>query len=475
MNWLYLVSTGLILAGGIWGQAHGQVPAKIRGADRPERRLTLTQVIDLALTANRSIRGSEYGVASQRYSLITAESEFEWKVAPATTASASKDANRLGAGVALQKKSRFGPTIRITPEVVHNDNASGQSDMEGQVDVGVTIPLLRGRGREVNSSASSSSRYSSRTMMRSHHLAKVNVILEAVGAVYAIVEQRELLQLNEHQTASFESHAVMAAAKEKIGLATPMDVYRAQIRLKDAQDRLNRNQEALQNARDRLKLILSISLEAPLEVTAPMEYAPLDIDVQHAVNTALARRVELLQSADEIDNLRRISRVARHNLKPRLDLVGNYNHLGGEDPFDADFESEDDYWNVSLVSTTDLRRTVEKAEHQRSLLAVKAARLSRWTLVDTIRRQVRRNFDALQKSEERMRIRAEQIQQAEGKLALAQVKFEHGMADNFDVVEAQTEVQAARSNLLAAKIEHILGRYQLQAAMGTLLEYDDAS
>jgi outer membrane protein TolC len=250
-----------------------------------------------------------------------------------------------------------------------------------------------------------------------------------------------------------------------------MDVYRAQIRLKDTQDRLNRTQEALQGAQDQLKLILSFPVDKSLYVTAKMTYYPLMLTIEKALETAFENRMELDQAADEIENLERSSRVARHHIKPRLDLVGHYNHLGLEEPFESGSDTKENYWSIGLVSTTDWRRTSEKADYQRSLLAVKAAKLNRWTLIDTIRREVRQRFDALLKSEERMRIRKEQMQQAKGKLALAQVKFNHDMADNFDVIEAQTELQSARTNMLAAEIEHIVGRYHLRAVMGTLLEY----
>jgi outer membrane protein len=76
----------------------------------------------------------------------------------------------------------------------------------------------------------------------------------------------------------------------------------------------------------------------------------------------------------------------------------------------------------------------------------------------------------LQKTLERMQIRKDQIHQARGKLALAKIKFSHGMADNFDLIEAETELQQARSNFLAAQIEYIVGVYRLRAAMGTLIE-----
>jgi outer membrane protein len=474
VEYAWRILTIILLVTGLMApSSYGQPPANPQeDTTSSERTLTLDQVIQLALFANRTIRGSEYGVKSQEYGLIAAESEFEWKLAPTTTATTSKDANRLGTGLTLTKKSRFGPTISITPEVVYNDMIENSKTVDGQVDINLTIPLLQGWGKEANLNAVESARYSSRSVQRSHHLTKVNVVLDTVRAVYAIIEQKELLRLNQLQTQSFKNHVIMAAAKEKIGLATPMDVYRAQIRLKDVQDRLNRTQEALQNARDRLKLIIAVSLDKAIAVTAQMTYQPLNITVEKALETAFKNRLELEQSADEINDLERSSRVARHLTNPQLDLVGRYNYLGLDDSFQNDLKSEENYWSISLVSTTDWRRTSEKANYQRSLLAVEAAKLNRWTLNDTIRREVRQTYDALLKSEERVQIRKEQIQQAKGKLALAKVKFIHDMADNFDVIEAQTELQSAQADMLAAKIEHIVGRYQLRAAMGTLLEYN---
>jgi outer membrane protein TolC len=44
------------------------------------------------------------------------------------------------------------------------------------------------------------------------------------------------------------------------------------------------------------------------------------------------------------------------------------------------------------------------------------------------------------------------------------------MANNFDVIEAESELQEARLNLLAAQIESIVGMYRLRAAIGTLID-----
>ncbi len=432
--------------------------------------LTLADVIDLALRANRSLISSAYGVESQQLSMDVARSEFEWKLFPRATAAATDETRRIGGGVTVEKKFAPGPIASVSPEVFRSYDSDNSEANGSQVGISLTVPLLRGLGSEINLNGVQAAQYSLRTARRSHDMVKVNTVLEAVAATYNIVQQRELVQLYADQAKRFQAHAVMAGAREKIGLATPIDVYRAQIRLKDAQDSLNRAQEALRSAGDRLKIVLAMPLEQAVQVVAPLDCPPVDIGVAQAVETALQHRVELKQADDDIEEAKRASRLAKNNLFPQVDLVANYTRLENGEVLAGTARGFDEFWSVNLVSTTDWSRTAEKATYRQSLLAVKRVELNQSSRIDSIKREVRQVYDALQKAQERMQIRNDQIDQARGKLALARIKFSHGMANNFDLIEAETELQEARTNLLAAQIEYIVGMYRLRAAVGTLIE-----
>jgi outer membrane protein TolC len=431
--------------------------------------LTLDDVIELALDANRSVIGSAYGVESQELSRDMAQSEFEWKLFPQATAGATDNTRRIGGGLTAEKKFAAGPIASVSPELFRNYDSDQDEEYGSRLGVSLTVPLLRGFGSEINLSGVRQAQYAVRSTLRSHYLVKVNTVLEAVAAAYNIVQQRRLVDLYQSQSERFQKHAVMAKAREKIGLATPIDVYRAGIQLKDAQNSLNRAQEALRNAGDRLKIVLAAPLDRAIQLEAPMVCEPLDITMSQALETALQHRVELKQADDDIAEAQRISRVSKNNLYPQLDLVSQYTRLGGDDGFEGITRRSEDSWSISLISTTDWSRTVEKAAHQQSLLSLKRIKLNRRTRMDTIQREVRQFYEALIKSQERIVIRNSQIDQARGKLALAKIKFELGMADNFNLIEAETELQEARTNLLAARIDYIVGMYRLRAAVGTLV------
>jgi outer membrane protein len=435
-------------------------------ANKPIRTMfTLEQAIDLALKANRLLLGSSYSLESQHLYLNSTKSEFDLKIAPSTEAGFSDDEKNISAGVSLEKRFDFGARVSIFPRVGRSDD-----EYTGEIGLSLDMPLLKGFGKDVNLDSVRSSEYSLRTAQRALYSTKVSTVLNTVFAVYNIIEQRELVQLYKSQVERLKGHVEGARAKEKIGLATSIDIYRAEIRLKDAQDSLIKSYEYLRAAEDELKLILAIPLEKPISVSAPLDYKPIHIDISDAIDIAFNNRVELAQAKDAMQETKRKSIIAKHNLLPQLDLIMDYARYSSSDAFDQSMGFNEDRWSMNLVSTTDWARVSEKTTYQQSLLALRTSRLSLELERDEIKRKVRQQIDALKEAQERIKIREEQIWQAEGKLSLAKIKFSHGMADNFDIIEAETELQQARVSLLSVKIENITGAYRLRAVLGTLIE-----
>ena len=432
--------------------------------------LTLKDIIDLALSTNRGVIGSGYRLETQRYSLNAAKSEFDWKFIPGAEALAMDNTRRLGWGLTVEKKQTFGSITQLRSGITSHYDSDEQDPYRGEFDIAITLPLLRGFGKKVALSGVYSAKYGLRTSKRSHLLTKAATVLEVVSTVYDIVKQRELVRLYQFQTDNFSNHALFAAAKEKIGLATPLDVYRAKIRLKDAEDKVVSAQEALRSAGDRLKILLASPWRSFLHVEAPLDCLSLDITLDQAVKTALQHRVELKQAQDDLKEARRLANLAKNNLLPQVDIITRYSRFQNAASYHDTMELRENIWSINLTGSTDVLRKAEKIAFQQSLLTIKRLTLSYDAIVDNIEHEVRQYYALIKKSKDSMDIRKEQIEDAKGKLALSKIKFEHGMANNFDVIEAETELQEAQSNFLAAKIDYIVGRYRLRAAMGTLLE-----
>jgi len=468
----------IALAGVIFGltlspaMTYGEEPGPMPGETKHRRDstiyLTLKEAINLALKANRSLLVSQHSAESQRLSLQSAFDEFELKIMPATTVgvtgSDSESDKSLGFGLEFQKKLESGTSISVEPSVIKD------SEYTSGIGLYIEQPLLRGFGREVNLAGVRSAEYSHRTAERNLYQTMVNTVLETVSAVYRVIQQGELVRLNESLASRLLQHAHAAKIKEKIGLATPMDVYRAEIRLKDVQDRLSSSGQDLRDARDQLKIILAIPLESDVDLSAPLEYTPIRLDQGDGVEIAMKNRVELEQAQDDMREARRNSRIAKHNILPRLNVVLNYNRFGSSDDFSESTGLDEARWGIQLVSSTDVARSSEKAAYRQSLINVETVRLNREARRDEINRQVRTQLVALDAAEKRITIRRDKVTQAEGKLSLAKIKFSYGMADNFDLIEAEQELLQARVDILSARIDYLTGIYSLRAVLGTLIE-----
>ncbi|MBI4797915.1 MAG: TolC family protein [Desulfarculus sp.] len=122
------------------------------------------------------------------------------------------------------------------------------------------------------------------------------------------------------------------------------------------------------------------------------------------------------------------------------------------------------------MTSSDLNRTAENATFQRSLLSVQAAVRNREDRRDDVIRQVRRELRSLRRGQERIANQQEQIRQAEGQLELAQVKFQHGLTDNFTLLEAENRLRQSQTTLLSLVVDYIVGTYRIRAVLGTLVE-----
>jgi len=434
--------------------------------------ITLDQAINIALGANRGILFSANTVANSELSLEAAESEFGVKFVPTVgtsvsdTGSASDTESNLNAKGAVEKKFTFGPKGSMGPRVTRSD----PSEYTTGIGVSLSIPLFKGFGRAYNLNRVDTSNHSLRNSRRSHYLQRDRTAVDTVSAVYDIVKQEYLERLYRTQVEMYQGHEKTATIKEKAGLASSIDVYRAKISIKDAEDNLSRTQKSLADAKDRLKLILAVPLSMDIKVTAPIEYEPVTLKQEQAFEIALANRVELRQAKDSMDEAIRKSKIAKHSLWPDFNLIMDYQRAGTAEDFSQSTDFEENIWSVSLTGGSSWPRTAEKTAFSQSLISIKTERLRLELTRDEIQREVRGQLEVLKEAENSIKIRQEQIKTAEGKLALAKIKFRHAMANNFDVIESETELESAKVNLISARTEYIVGTYKMRSVLGTLIQ-----
>lgn len=438
---------------------------------RPPLRLTLEEAINVAMQRNVDIATAEDGLAGSRYSLIAAGADYELRITPAGEARVEGGSDEgtvdvLGFGLEISQKFYPGTRISLVPKT----GRIGDKNYETSVTAYLAQPLLRGFSVEYNLSGIKAAEFGERTSARSLHLTRVGTVVKTVANVYDIIRNRENLRLNKESVSRLEGYREAARVRERIGIASPIDVYRAEIELNQAVDELNLAREVYMDSVDSLKFLLALPMETNLEVTAPLDYRLLEFDENEAISVALVNRVEIYQAEDNVSESERLTRVAKHEILPELNLQLNYRRSGEGNRFDRSMDFDQDGWGVGLVAGGDIWRTGEKAQYQRSLLGLRTSRRNLVNLRNEIQREVKFELRNLEKLSSSIAIQRDLIHQAESKLELSRIQFSFGRASNFDLIEAERELLRAQSRLLAAVSGYIVGGYRLKAVLGTLIE-----
>ena len=437
----------------------------------------LEHIINRALEASWGMIDAQDDIRRAGLRLSTARSEFELKIYPGASADFSGGENQdtaknYGLSVSLEKKIPFGTRIALTPTARKIDD-----QYQNRINLSIVQPLLRGAGRGYNLSGVYSARFSERTAERSGYLKAVDTVVNAVRYGYDVVRQREILRLRQESFQRLKDLEEATAIKERMGLVTAMDLYRVRIERNQAEEELNQSQQSYIDAMDTLKIFLALPLKEDLNVALPLDFDRIDPDEQAMIQTALANRVELEQVRDELAEARRLSEVAGKNTLPELDIGLSVNFAGDPAGRFADSKPDETTWGVSLGSTSDLWRTAEKAAFEESLINVQQIARRQIITKDEIIAGVKRELRNLERQDKAITTQEDQIHQARGQLELARIKFQHGMTDNFDLIDAEIALRRAETQLVSAVIEYIVGQYRLRRAIGSLINQtgDDVS
>jgi outer membrane protein TolC len=229
--------------------------------------------------------------------------------------------------------------------------------------------------------------------------------------------------------------------------------------------------DRLQDAKDNLRDILSLPLDQEIEVKVTIDYESVDIDPDKAIEVALRHRIELDQARDQIAESRRLVCVAKNNLLPDLNVVVDYTSYAWDEAFTRSWTTKrESKWGIGLVSTGDFDNDRQRASYEGSLISKDDAIRNAEQVHDNIILDVKRTLRLLTRAEEKIALQEEQVQNSRKEFHLSRLKFEHGLANNFDLIQAEKNLRSAQSSLVSAIIEHRIGEFKLLAALGTLAD-----
>ncbi|HJV66007.1 MAG TPA: TolC family protein [Geomonas sp.] len=270
------------------------------------------------------------------------------------------------------------------------------------------------------------------------------------------------------QADAAQSRAVTSETLEKLardqhdaGVATGVDVLRAQVQLANDRQALLVAQNAVKQASMTLARSIGLSPGTPLVLAEPLGYKALQApQIEEAVTEALMRRADYRSLSLQHDSLEEQLKASRARYYPKLTVSGNYG---------ADGQHLSDLQQTGLVKLDlqftifDLDREGERKELQSRLLRIEAQIADERRGID---QDVRGALLNLESSGDQVKVAQEGLLLAERELGMAEDRFRHGVADNIEVVNAQDALARAQQNRILALTGYADARIALARALG---------
>jgi outer membrane protein len=280
--------------------------------------------------------------------------------------------------------------------------------------------------------------------------------------------QRNLARLDVVDSNIERARALLELAQRQAdaGVATQIDVTRAQALLANAeQDRLQQETVVAQSGLQ-FKRLLGLPMEpvlrlAPFNLTRsePSPFTALQEELALELRSDYQRARRLLDQ-NELE-----VRAAKFNRLPSLAVQGSYGEAS-EQPFNG---NEATVWSAAAALSLPVFDGMRTGALTR--LAMSRRRAQELRLRDlefAISAEVRLAVQNIRSRHAQVDVAEKSLRLAQDELRLAQIRFEQGVADNREIIEAQNRLAQASDNRLEAVHQYHLSRVELERAQGNV-------
>ncbi len=458
--------------------------------------LSLQECISLALESNLNIRIQRVSPQIQDALLTMAKGRFDPSARFAPNASRSEEPSSTSlAGADVQSSSSQSVTLGIADPIItggsyglsFNSNRSKSNSTfrtlnpfyRSGLSFNVTQPLLEGFGISVNKASITIAKNNKDISLLRLKAQLIRTLSEVQNAYWELVFSIENLKVQ--QLASKRAQDLLKKNQrfKEVGKATVSDILQAQAAVASREADVIAAEDAVKDAEDRLKRVTNmIQDEAQWEVIILPVDAPsfeeIDVDLEESIVAALKNRPEYAQAKIDLENSDISIKVAKNQRLPRLDLEGSLglNGLGGEldEPLSQVGKAKYGEWYVGFALRMPLSGRGPKAELRKSQLEKKQALMGLKDLEQQIITEVRGAVRQLKTDKKRIEATKAAEEFARQALSAEEKKHGLGLSTSYELLQLQANLATVTKNHLRVVIDYRKSIVALYQALGITLE-----
>jgi outer membrane protein len=296
--------------------------------------------------------------------------------------------------------------------------------------------------------------------------AEQDLALEVVKAYYGLIwaeHNRAVVAETQEQK---KLHAEMARTRFRNGVATEVDVLRSEVAVANGAPDLVRAENGIRQTRALLNYYLVRPIDFPTRAVGDFEDKTWDEwDLGQLTQEAFRRRPELTRLRIAEQSAAAQLDLARAESRMRVDFNGAYGIMSRlpENLVNPKFTRWVVGVNVKLPVFDGFKRS---GLVWQATATQRAARLEREKTEQQVRLGIQQGLDEIAAARQTVAAARANIEQAEKVLAMTQSNYKYGAATTLDIVDAQTAVSVARTNLLRGLHEYSVALANVRWTLG---------
>ncbi len=300
------------------------------------------------------------------------------------------------------------------------------------------------------------------------HSAEQQVMIATVLSYLAVIEAQQSVEAAQADVDLAERLLELAKNQHDAGVATGIDVARAETRLAGQGVRLAQARTDADSARLNLLRVVGAPLSSELTLTDGMNFMPEAVpDCEETIQRALADRIEIHVAQEQLLAAKARKQAAAAGWIPSVSFMADYGS-SGVTPRETSLPTRSVGIHVD-VPIFDGGRI--HSEYKIAASRLRQAELRLRDLKEVVEKEVRLAIDNLSTRREQVEASQKTLALAERELDLAGDRFRNGVGDNIEVLNAQTALETARRELVASLTLFNVARLNLVAALGHVEDF----
>jgi len=443
--------------------------------------LTLPQAVALATAHNRDYQAQKEALYIKALDLRLVRHDFETQFLGGAGLGYRSDRNdevfgldtNFGFNQLLVTGARISTRIGLAWADVLTGNL--RSGLASILTTTVAQPLLRGSDRQVILENLTQAERDTLYQLRSFNRFRKTFVVSIITQYYQVLQRLDTVK-NARQ--NYNTLAWVYNRSEKLanaGRIPAFELDRIRQEKLQALDTYIQAEKQYKQALDEFKITLSLPTTAEfqlddseLEALKAAGLSMPDFSEDEVIKTALSRRLDLANRAEQVADAERKVLVAADALRADLNLLGTISGVSRRRANRRTLQSLREEYGIDLELDLPFDRVAEQNIYRKALITVSQRQREYEQAADTVKLQVRQAYRDLTEAAQRYQVQIESLRLAEKRLKNTFLLLQYGRASTRRVLNAQQDLFDAQNAATDALVNYAIATLNFYRDTGVL-------